>query len=293
MTDHHEPVCGGTDRYVDKNAPHTIQSNQMTGFFAESEIAVYGQATHTALSYISATAIPAQEGTFCHLSVCRGYPDQRSDFLAWIKEDLFPQLVLLTKELNFAAHNGVHSNTHGLPKNFGGSVRIAYASGETIHFSNNQQPVFSLEAGEKIENLFLKAMHGEKMPVPSAETIKTVRFAEERADGGFSRACLTETPEGKFLLKRESKYGDSSVYTSEQEVPRERMEFCREAVRRNILFAFAYLPQNAIAAQLFHGKKTLTLVYSDGREAVIPSDRLLPDALLDVLFEIELDLVSK
>lgn len=68
--------------------------------------------------------------------------------------------------INLAKDNGFHSETHGLPENFAGSVSIEYASGEKISFSNNQQPILSPNTGLCIKELFSEAMKGEKVSLP-------------------------------------------------------------------------------------------------------------------------------
>lgn len=149
-------MCGGTDATQDTKAPKTISSEEMILFDATSALN-NGQVSpdnrnRESLGYVSAFAASAGEGCFLFLETGECFNRLSEKTASWA----------LVKECNLAKDNGFHSETHGLPENFGGSVSIEYASGEKISFSNNQQPILSPNTGLCIKELFSEAMKGEK-----------------------------------------------------------------------------------------------------------------------------------
>ena len=279
--------CGGTDATLDKSAPKTIVSEEMTLFDVTS--ALHGDG---ALGYVSAFAAPAGEGTFLFLETGESFQRRAEKSASWalVKADVFPALARLARECELAKQNGYHSKTHGLPENFGGSVRIEYKSGERISYSDNQTPILTLEEGEKIASLFREAMAGEKVALPDAGSLVEIRFAEERENGAFTHAHLTINADGTATNKKSSRFDDPTVYESEKDVDAKSVAAIRRSIADTGLLAWAALPANGYG---FSADKSLTFVFANGSEITVRDDRLVPDQLRRGFFNVELEMTTK
>ena len=287
------PLCGGTDRSFDKNAPRTILSEDMTLFKVTSELPSamnIDRQNGETIDYISVFAAPASEGTFIFLETeSRYFKNGNKRSLAYVKENVFPSLAALTREQDLAANNGSYSFTHGLPKNFGGAIDIRYASGEKISISSNQSPVISGQTGEKIAALFTKAINGEKVYLPDVENLKEIRFVEERKNGGFTRAALSINDDGSGSMTRSRRFSDPKIYNNEKSFSADEIT----AIKKNIsdcgIFAWSTLPE---CSYPFDDEKSLTFIFKDGSEITVPKDRELPDQIKGGFFNIELELTK-
>ena len=290
-----EPMmCGGTDAYQDTRAPKVIESTDMVLFDATSAlggiICPQEELPSKPLAYLSAFAVPAKAGTLLYLETAQDNYGDHTVAWALVKESPFPGLVTLVRECDLARQNGYHSETHGLPQNFGGSVRIRYASGEAISFSDNQCPILSPKTAERIAALFAEAMAGERVSLPDVSALTAIRYAEEREDGGFTRATLTLLPDGSGVNAKTSRYDDPTVFESEQPVDAETVAAIRRTIEVCGLLAWEGLPYNGFALAQ---NKSLTFVFADGREIAVQSDRQLPYGLQNGFFKIELEMTTK
>ena len=285
-------ACGGTTETRDTRAPKTIVSEEMILFDVTSALPVSAKRGEESLGYLSAFAAPCGEGTFLLLETGEGFRRRAEKTLSWalVRENVFPALVRLTKELDLAADNGRHLSTAGLPENFGGSVMIRYASGETVSFSDNQRPILSAGAGERIAALFAGAMEGERIPLPDPDALREIRFSEERKNGGYTRASLTLNADGTGVNRKTSRYDGPQVYESEKPVDAGTVAMIRKTVGETGLFAWPGLP---VSDYKPYSEKTLTFVLEGGEEIAVPGDRLLPDQIRDGFFRIELELATK
>ncbi len=285
-------VCGGTRATLDTRAPKEISSEEMILFDATSALNVPSLGEDDRLGYLSAFAAPCGEGTFLLLETAIGFRRRDEKDLRWalVRESVFPALVRLVNECGLAAENGHHSSTAGLPENFGGSVTVRYASGETVSFSDNQAPVLSLETAERIADLFAGAMKGETLPLPDPADLREIRFCENREDGGYTRAALTLNADGTGTNKKASRYDGPKVYESEKPVDAETVSSIRQTAAETGLFAWAGLPVSDFKPL---SEKTLTFVFGGGEEISVPGDRILPDQIRDGFFRIELEMTTK
>ena len=281
--------CGGTTETLDRKAPKEISSHDIVLFTAESALGFVSDDSD--LTFVSAYAAPSDRGTFVYYEYANDFRarDTKSDW-AFIKENASAALDALTVEQNFIADNGHFSKTHGLPENFGGSVRIMYASGETISFSDNQSPVFSLNTAKSIDRLFKKLLKKPRAALPDVEMLKRIEFEETRKVGYFTRACLTVNPDGTALNKKQACYGDPKVYESEKPVDAETVRAIKEIIRQSGIVAWPFLPEQSFS---FSSEKTLRLVFAGGEEITVPANKLTPDRPGNAFFNIELELVTK
>ncbi len=285
-------MCGGTDATLDRNAPNIIMSEDMLRFDVTS-------ALHTIvddrpqksrrLNYVSAFAAHAGEHSFVFLSYADDKIEWRTRKNEWklLEENIFPDLVKLVKECGFAHNNGFHSETHGLPENFGGRILIEYASGEKISTSNNQSPLFSLDTAEKIVALFTEKMRGATVKLPDLAKLTEIRFDEERKDGGFKHAVLKLLPDGSGIVSKKSKYEDPKVYESEKPVDAETISKIISNIENNGMLAWQDI---SCRDTVFNEDKSLTFVFEDGNEIVIKNNHDLPYSISGAFFNVELEM---
>lgn len=283
-------VCGGTDATLDTAAPKKIDSDLIRVFFAESALGFsMGEGFGDRLTYVSAYAAPCDAGTILCLS--SSYDNGRTvDFShVVIKEDVMTPLASLVKRLDLAKNNGYHSRTHGLPRNFGGEVRIEFEGGEKISYSNNQTPILKGEEGEAIYEFFKEAMSKETADLPEADGIASVTYYDKKADG-YTRASLTIRDDGTGVNVKESLFSDEDTpYVSEKEVTAETVDFIKNTAKNSEMFAWRGLPENRYS----RGEETLTFRFRDGKEITVDNKRDLPRQLGGGFFKIELELETK
>ena len=286
-------ACGGTTKTLDKDAPKVITCDKMT-FFSVTSALSYSSASRgeRQLGYIAAYAVPSDNGTFLFLETAEGHRKLgTTKKWALVKADIFPALVPLVLECNLVSQNGLHSRTAGLPENFGGDVLVEYENGETIDFSNNQSPVISHETADKIYNTFKTYLDGEKSALPSFDALTAVRFSEERRDGGYTHATLTRQPDGTGINEKTSKYKDTpTAFESKKETGADVFDVIKNSIENGGILAWEHLPQKE---SIIGNKKTLTFVFSDGKEITVNSDAAVPYELHNAFFNIELEMTTK
>ena len=198
-----------------------------------------------------------------------------------------PQLVALAEEEKLAAQNGYHSQTHGLPENFGGRINVIYSDGVKISVSDNQSPIIEPDTGRRIAELFKTAMQGEKVSLPDISGLREIRFSKEEKDGGFTRATLTLNADGTAVNAKKRKFEDPKVYESEKPVDAETVTKIKQTVENCFMFAWSSLPANLTG---FGAEKSLTFVFADGKELTASGDRLMPESFHGGFFNIEMEL---
>ena len=291
----HKPdplACGGTYATQRKNAPTEIASQDMTMFMADSSFTVMVVDINEGeqrIDRLSAYAAHANGGTFLYLYKGVRY-EKRPASVALIKADIMPELVRVVNEQKMATGNGYHSNTAGLPENFGGSVDIRYASGEQISYSNNQCPIFSYETGQKIIEVFERAMQGERVALPDVADLVKIEFDEQRKNGGFTKAELTINADGTGVNKKQSRYEDPKVFESEKPVEAESIEAIKQSITGCGILAWNGLPESGYTPL---SSKKLTFFFKDGSEVTVPDGLMLPFGISGGFFNIELEMTTK
>lgn len=288
-------ACGGTDSSIDTRAPKTISSDDMTLFNVDSALGydVHGTSDESdPLMRVSAFAVKTESGTFLwlHTEGFEWKPEANRDVSGFVKADVMPGLVSIVKEYDLAAKNGYHSRTHGLPENFGGEVRIEYASGERIGFSDNQAPIIKRPFAHKVIEVFENALAGEKVAIPNVEDVVSLTFTETRKDGGFSSAKLTLLPDGTGISEKKQKFDDPTVYESKKEISAETVKTILDAVKNSYMLAWRYFPKRAFKSA---SDKSVTFVMKDESEITSPSERDLPNRFSSAMFTIDLELITK
>ena len=284
-------MCGGRDASLDTKAPKTIGSGEMVLFDVTSVLPSAGETDR--IGFVSAFAIPSEGGgTFLLLEKGAGFRrrGERAIEKALVKEDVMPSLDALARDCDLAKQNGYHSETHGLPENFGGSVFVLYASGEKISFSDNQSPILSARTGEKIVSLFEKAMRKEKIALPDADDLAGIEFFEDRKRNGFTSASLTLKDDGTGINRKSARYEDPRVYESEKQVDAETVAAIKKTIADCDLFAWEKLPD---AEYDFGKNKKLTFLFKNGTQITVTGGKRVPRQISRGFFEIELELATK
>ncbi|MBP5203315.1 MAG: hypothetical protein J6Z16_01555 [Candidatus Methanomethylophilaceae archaeon] len=285
-------MCGGTDAYRDNNAPKKILSKDMTLFDVNSSFSILALPPEydcrNRLWYLSAFAARSGNGTFVQMAKVTEQRGPKKSSIAFVKRDVMPDLVDLVNESDLAKSNGNHSNTHGLPENFGGSVFVKYASGETISISNNQCPVIPYDAALRIASLFESFMGEEKVPLKDLSGLREVHFSEERGDG-YTRAVLTFNADGTGTNRKNSRYG-ANEYESEKPVDAETMSRIKKTIESCGMLAWAGLPENDFKPV---SKKSMAFVFDDGETVAIEDNRDVPYSIGNGFFTIELEMATK
>ena len=289
-------VCGGTDATLDTKAPKEILSDDIISFSVSSAfdtlVIPAGKFKAERLYRFSAFAAPSGKGTFVFLEKATDKTPGNSPEYSWgvFRDDLLPAIASLVRECGLAKQNGYHSTTHGLPRNFGGSVNIRYADGEKISFSDNQTPILTYDTGLRIYGFFNKALKGKKAVLPELSGLEAVKYTEERKNGGYTKATLTVNADGTAVNEKASKYDDDKVYKSVKDVSAETVTAIKETVKTCGVLAWSGLPK---AEYFFGDPETLTFVFKSGEEIAVTNDRALPDRLKGGFFDIVLELTAK
>ncbi len=286
-------VCGGTDAYLDTKAPKKIESEEMVLFNATSSFA--GQVClnperQGRFSYVSAYAVPSNKGSFMYLQTKTEHRGAISRSWALVKDDVFPMLVELVKELDLARNNGKHSTTHGLPENFGGDVDIRYASGEKISYSDNQCPIMSSYDGQRIADAFMAAMEGERVDLPDTSDLREVLFREDREDDGFTEARLVLNGDGTGTNYKRSQYKGTGVFESEKPVDADTIAAIKGNIASSGMLAWEGLPENDYKPM---HKAEITFSFDGGRSVSVKRDTAVPYGIGNAFFSIELEMTTK
>lgn len=97
-------------------------------------------------------------------------------------KEFMSELQDIVSEYDFAKLNGKMHSVSGLPENFGATINIEYASGESIYSSDNQHNFLSADAMKALELLFASAA----APVPERIAVDvSYEKSTRKENGGF------------------------------------------------------------------------------------------------------------
>ena len=288
-----EDMCGGSDTSLDTSAPKEIKSDDMILFDVSSKLNHGLDDTHkdNLLYAFSCFAAKTAKGSFVYYQKDNNWDSsKRTSNLAYVKKDIFQDLAKLANECNLAKNNGYHSHTHGLPEDFGGTVRVLYSSGEKISFSDNSSPILSYDTGCKICGFFEKAAKEKKVQLPNVDELSEIRYHEEHSGGGYTKAVLSICEDGTGINKKESKYDTPTVYTKESRIDKKTIAYIKETIGNSLLFAWPDLLKSPYEASR---NSRMTFAFKNGDEITVRNDRELPAQINDAFFKIQLEIVTK
>ena len=294
-TDPH--MCGGTEEGYYKKASSIIVSDDMVLFDVSSVLSEPRDTEdprQKKTGYLAFFAVKAGDGTFVYKVTGSGTHPSKYDNckIEWAltKEDAFPALAALTRELELSRDNGHYTFTHGLPQDFGGLIDVKYADGEQIKISSNQNPVISREAAFEIERLFDRLLRGEKADLPDPSDIVLIRFDEVKENGALTHAEISANSDGTCAIKRINRFSAQEVYESELTVSGEVLENIKKNAEKCGILAWSALPKYELP---WKENKKLTFVFKDGKETAVYSDRILPEYVRGEFFAAEIELTTK
>jgi len=277
-----ENVCGGTDTYFNKEAPTEIKSNDLVFFSVASAFKSTWTNKNDFIDFCAFVA-PVKDGFFTYFRYST-INDNIESSLAVVDANPLPRLAELVGNYRLALNNGKSSFTHGLPENFGGSVDIKYASGESIYYSDNSSPVFSYEFAKDVLKVIKSAQNGKKVKYPDFSALTEIYF-EEKSKYGNSSSTIT-LRDGVWKNTIEESFGDDKSYVVDTEISVDTFNYIKEKVEKYSVLAWSDLPVCNYSP--ISQKK---LVFKFGKqEFVIDKNVLLPEDLNSVFFNIELKL---
>lgn|GEM_PF-898980 len=175
-----EPLApGGTTDGSDPNAPKTIESTEITSF--ECTASLFSLLTKSPLLVSPRYEFSAKREGDRAVCTCVSKDGERE----FIEEaEFLDRLQAIVADYDLASYNGIYRWTHGLPDDFGASLRVEYASGERISATNNQDMFLPIAALEELAELFGAAHPGVYLSISMEE----------------AALWMEETEEGYFLL---------------------------------------------------------------------------------------------
>ena len=144
---------GGVQTRIDKNAPKSIVSENIISFYCEfSTVAI-------------ADDIPIEHGIYTFSArlkdgAVRGEYNMRTrygegkQFLFRKDHSFMQKLQRVVKTYDLAKYNGIEYSVSGLPDMYGAKIHIVYASGESIHTSDNQSNFLPIEVMQALLEVF-------------------------------------------------------------------------------------------------------------------------------------------
>ena len=141
-------IDGGIRRSVDENAPKVIGSTEIASFYCKFSTTDRLRGDSPIAGHIITLRAEEKTGSYD----LRGYPETSGSFSP--DAEFFRQLQKIVSIYDFAQYNGQHYTVSGLPPDYGMTLDIRYASGETIRSSDNQSCFLPLEAMEAMVALF-------------------------------------------------------------------------------------------------------------------------------------------
>ena len=169
---------GGVQNDTSYDAPKTIESTQIIAFRCDfSAFAISAEDTRLANHAYKLEAVLENGAVKGSYYAYTRYDGERKTFRASHK--FMNDLQQVVAEHDLAQHNGLSYRVSGLPEGYGATLSVTYASGESIHASNNQSCFLSIDA---MEALFYAQI--EPYPTPLDLSIAE-EFTMEDVNGCF------------------------------------------------------------------------------------------------------------
>ena len=146
-----EPIPpGGTTEYYDPDAARTIDSTEIASFLCTVSLLTVELPEDSSLQppRYEFRAERAAEGASCSCESAAGSREFTADGA------FLEKLQGVVAKYDLAQFNGIYSETHGLPDDFGATLRVEYASGERISAYRNNDMYLPLAAVEELAQLF-------------------------------------------------------------------------------------------------------------------------------------------
>ena len=153
-TPEEERAAGGivTDA-TDPNAPKTVESKEITGFHCRFSLVSASDPGALGNKIYTLDAVLENGAVTGSYTVSR-YDAVKRSVSAADGPGFMAELQALVERHDLARYNGRYYNVSGLPREFGSSLDVRYASGESIRASNNQSCFLSMEEMADLAELF-------------------------------------------------------------------------------------------------------------------------------------------
>lgn len=172
---------GGVQNDTSYDAPKTIESTQIIAFSCEfSGFTMDEKDTRLAGQAFQLEAKLENGAVKGSYHAYTRYDGEKKPFRA--SHSFMDALQKVVAEHDLAQHNGLSYRVSGLPEGYGATLSVTYASGESIHASNNQSCFLSIDAMEALEALFYAQI--EPYPTPLDLSIAE-EFTMEDVNGCF------------------------------------------------------------------------------------------------------------
>lgn len=289
------PICGGTNKSYDNDAPQVITSDDMVKFSISSAFTTMASA-HS-YDHISLFACKMLEGSFASFTATDRWGRQEKLCGRYcFTENIMPLLLEIPQKYNMANRNGYHSYTSGLPENFGGSVNIDYSNGEFISKSDNQSPVVPFDAAYEALQILQNAKNTVPLrQVPDVSEIVSVKYIEEcHFKQTDRRMRMTDSRKELTLIRESDKcryfsdmtFGEQN-FKQEKELPPDAFGKIDEMAERSLLLVWnlfrAHEWKDSDFSHCF-----LTFTLRDGSEVSFSSAVDNPSGLYSPFSEISL-----
>jgi len=145
------PVDGGTTDTTDPDAPKTVDSSEITSFRCKVSLLSFDLPESGRLRAERYELTAKREGGAV---TCTRYRPETGEETFTGTPDFPERLQEIVSKHDLAAFNGISTFTSGLPDDFGATLEIEYASGESIRASSNDDMFLPLECVEDLCVLF-------------------------------------------------------------------------------------------------------------------------------------------
>lgn len=179
-----EPGDGGTVTHIDSNAPKTIESTEITSFECMASLVamVLEPEDEELLTESVYTFTAERDGDIvrCTGEIRGGKTNSFTADLSFL--DALQDIIV---RYDLVRQNGITEITSGLPDDFGSMLSVLYASGESIYFHDNSEPMLSLDVVKE-----LVVLYGLEPEPEPAYTVLTPEEAMTIVTSGDYADCL-------------------------------------------------------------------------------------------------------
>lgn len=132
-------------------------------------------------------------------------------------------------------------------------------------------------------------MRGEKAVLPDLSDLSEICYEERRENGGYTKARLTILPDGSGVVRSSSKYDGPEIYDNEHPMEAGRVAGILSKIAENGILAWSGLPASAFG---FGRDRTTSFFFRNGQSVVIEGDKVLPEGLSSVLWDVQREMTA-
>lgn len=280
------PIAPGSAESRDSGAPKTIVSQDIENFSLDCSFATMGNAH--AYHHVYAYASKVDAGVLVALSYntnqWQSENGENYSAVALTDGEVLGELQAIVRKYDFAKNNGRSYYVNGLPQNFGGSVHISYASGETIDFSNNQSPIISADAASEAVDILKDRIENKAITTKDADDIVAVSYLRDTDEFNYEHVKL----EGDSLFS-EARYGEDEnrLFTHGCKVPADSLDSIRKTAKAAAMLEWTGLFEYDWDMYK-QSVEQIVLTLSDGTEVSIKEAMKKPGPASNVIFSIRM-----